>query len=111
MSTTPSCNLSSQESVFHEALNRFKDSLGNTEREEFQFTTLDDLQDVIKSIQDKQASEKKMRNMKRLKKFLEGMDEYGKVIEVFLNASEFVAFVWVDLAFRLYRMTLTTINA
>jgi hypothetical protein len=58
---------------------------------------LDDLQAVIAAIQEKQASEKKMRNLTRLKKFLEAMDEYGKVIEIFLNNSQFIAFVWVSL--------------
>jgi len=87
----------SQETVFHDVLERFKDSLSDGDREDFQFTTLDDLQGVIATIQDKQASEKKMRNLTRLKKFLEAMDEYGKVIEIFLNSSQFIAFVWVRL--------------
>ncbi|KAK0718014.1 hypothetical protein B0T26DRAFT_830132, partial [Lasiosphaeria miniovina] len=51
----------------------------------------------MKEIQDEQASKARMRNMNRLRKFLEGMEQYIEVfleqlIEVFLNASEFVAF-------------------
>ena len=97
MSTPPATGLSSQQLVFLEAVERFKDSLSDREREEFGFTTRDDLRDAITTIQEKQASEKKMRNLTRLKRFLEVMDEYGKVIEVFLNASQFIAFVWVSL--------------
>ena len=97
MSTPPVTDLSSQRSVFLEAVERFKDSLSDREREEFKFTTRDDLRDAIATIQEKQASEKKMRNLTRLKRFLKVMDEYGKVIEVFLNASQFIAFVWVSL--------------
>ncbi len=98
MLTTPSCSFPKQESAFREALDRFKDSLSNSGREGVHFTTLDDLQNAITTIQDKQASEKKMRNLTRLKGFLEGMDEYGKDIEAFLNASEFISFVWVGIS-------------
>jgi len=95
--SSPGPGPSSQETVFHDVLERFKTSLSSNDRDEFQFTTLDDLQAVIAAIQEKQASEKKMRNLTRLKKFLEAMDEYGKVIEIFLNNSQFIAFVWVSL--------------
>jgi hypothetical protein len=95
--SSPDPGPSGQETVFHEALERFKASLSDNDREDFQFVTLDDLQAAIAAIQEKQASEKKMRNLTRLKKFLEAMDEYGKVLEIFLNNSQFIAFVWVSL--------------
>jgi len=95
--SSPGPGPSGQETVFHKVLEQFKASISDNDREEFQFVTLDDLQAVIASIQEKQASEKKMRNLARLEKFLEAMDEYGKVIEIFLNNSQFIAFVWVSL--------------
>ena len=84
------------ESNFRRVLQQFKDEhLKGSEAEQFKFTNLADLQTSMKEIQDLQASKARMRNMNRLRKFLEGMEQYEKLIEVFLNASEFVAFVWV----------------
>ena len=36
-----------------------------------------------------------MRNMARIQVFLEGMDEYRKVVEAFLNCTPFMGYVWV----------------
>ena len=80
---------------FQRALVRFKDRLSPTEREEFSVTSLEDVQRTIAHIQDTQGSERKMRNLTRIKAFVEGMEQYGKVIEVFLNVSDILAFVWV----------------
>jgi len=84
------------ECSFRRVLQQFKDEhLKGSECEQFQFTNLGDLQSSMREIQDNQASKAKMRNMNRLRKFLEGMEQYENLIEVFLNASEYVAFVWV----------------
>ncbi|KAK1753778.1 hypothetical protein QBC47DRAFT_387120 [Echria macrotheca] len=90
------------ESGFRRALQQFKDEhLKGPESEQFQFTNLQTLKLSMKEIQDEQAAKSRMRNMNRLRKFLEGMEQYEKLIEVFLNASEFVAFVWGPLKFLL----------
>lgn len=36
-----------------------------------------------------------MRNMARIQAFLEGMDDYRKVVEAFLNCTPFLGYVWV----------------
>lgn len=36
-----------------------------------------------------------MRNIARIQSFLEAIDQFGKVMEVFLNTTAFVAYVWV----------------
>lgn len=65
------------------------------ERAEFQFATIDELLTAIENIQEEQAKKRKLRNLMRIRPFLASMEEYGKVIEVFLNASNILAFVWV----------------
>lgn len=83
-------------------LQKFKDEhLRGSESEQFQFTNLADLKSSMKQIQDEQASKARMRNMNRLRKFLEGIERYENLMEVFLNASEFVAFVWGPMKFLL----------
>lgn len=38
-----------------------------------------------------------MKNLTRLKEFLEAMENNSKIIEVFLNVHPFVAFIWVSI--------------
>ncbi len=83
------------DSGFQRALTRFKGHLSPTEQEEFGVTSLEDVQETIANIQENQGSQRKMRNLTRIKAFLEAMEQYGKVIEVFLNVSDILAFVWV----------------
>jgi len=96
MATTQSLPSAPGESSFRRALQQFKEHIKGSESEQFQFTDLATLKASMKEIQDEQASKSRMRNMNRLRKFLDGMEQYEKLIEVFLNASEFVAFVWVS---------------
>lgn len=98
-STFVSCEMSTQKSpanIFENSLNRFKIGLSDREKEDFELTSLDEVHGVVLKIQETHASELKMQNMNRLSSFLEGMEQYGSVIEVFLNASSFIAFVWVS---------------
>jgi len=81
--------------LFSLYLQSFVESLTNEQKNEFKFSTLEDFQAAIVAIQNRQSSVRKMRNLARLKCFLEAMDQYGKVIEVFVNASELVCFIWV----------------
>ena len=80
---------------FQRALARFKSHLSPAEQESFGVTSLQDVQKTIVQIQDTQGSQSKMRNLTRIKAFVEAMEQYGKVVEVFLNASSILAFVWV----------------
>ena len=50
---------------------------------------------AIEKIQEKQKATRSYRNLRRIEPFVTGMKEYGKVIELFTNASPVVAFVWV----------------
>ncbi|KAI9779019.1 MAG: hypothetical protein M1816_003779 [Peltula sp. TS41687] len=93
--------LDQNQSSFSRALMNFTNTLSEERKDDFRFSTLADLHSTIHEIQRKQASVKKMRNMARLSSFLEAMEQYGKVIEVFLNTSEFVAFIWGPVKFLL----------
>jgi transcriptional/translational regulatory protein YebC/TACO1 len=80
---------------FCRVLESFKATLSQDDKDEFKLSTLDDLKLEILAIQEKQASERKMKNSARLKSFLEAMEQYDEVVKVFLNASEILAFIWV----------------
>lgn len=81
-------------SGFERALKAFERRLTPDERAQFNATSLDDLKVTILSIQADQRSRKQMMNMGRVKSFLEAMEQFGKVIEVFLNVNNILCFVW-----------------
>ncbi len=77
------------------AFTRFESTLSPDELAGMKISTLDDVHDSMRKIQEKQGSEKKLRNLNRIKVFLEGMRQYEQLVKVFLNVSSVVAFVWV----------------
>lgn len=85
---------SPQSNGFQRALNNFKSRLKPAEAAKFKATTLDDLKVTILAIQSEQRARKKMMHMGRISSFLEAMEQFGKVIEVFLNISDMLAFIW-----------------
>ena len=82
---------------FERAVAAFKKKveLDEAELADFQLTDLQSLHRTINAIQNQQAKDRKLMYMGRLKPFLDTMRDYGQVLEVFLNTSNFVAFVWV----------------
>ncbi|KAI9687323.1 MAG: hypothetical protein M1822_002366 [Bathelium mastoideum] len=79
---------------FEKALEDFKKGLRPEDEENFNGTTLEDLQNSIKDLQQKQYSQRRLQNLNRLKPFLEAIDQYGKIVEIFANSSIFVTFIW-----------------
>jgi hypothetical protein len=88
------CN-QSEIGEFSLSLKSFVDTLTEEQKNDFRFSTLEDFKTAAAAIQNLQGSGKKMRNLARLRCFLEAMEQYGKVIEVFVNTSELVGFIWV----------------
>jgi len=80
--------------AFNRALNAFKAVLTPEDQDDFKYTVLEDLQMAIREIQTKQG--RKSQNLARMKPFLEGMQQYGQIVEVFLNVSNVIGFVWVS---------------
>ena len=93
--------MTSIESGFRNALAKFSSGLTPKEVEEFRFTTLEDVHKVVVTIQHQQARRKEMMNLTRIQSFVEAMKNFGEVIEVFLNLSEFVPFIWGPIKFLL----------
>jgi hypothetical protein len=85
--------------AFQDAIKNFRSTAGLTQAElkDFSQTSLSELKRCIATIQNDQRASRKLRYLKRLGPFLETMERYGKIIEVFLNVSDVIAFVWVRL--------------
>lgn len=84
-----------EESQFYQTLAEFKDKLSQEQIDEFETCTLEDLHASVASIQEKQNADRKLKNMTRLARFVEAVNELSKVMEIFVNSSHFVAFIWV----------------
>lgn len=82
---------------FHRFLKAFKAEaqLSKKDINNFENTTIDDVRSAIAEIQQRQVNAGQQKYLARLKPFLVSLEQYGKVVEVFLNASEMLAFVWV----------------
>lgn len=89
------------EAAFTEALSKFKARLSSKEINNFEFATLNDVRATAIRIQYEQEGVKQMVHMARLESFLEAMNQFGKVVEIFVNASSFVAFIWGPMKFVL----------
>lgn len=81
---------------FESALVKFGASLTESQRRDFAPCTLNDIHTTIEEIQLWLGSQKRLRNMKRIAKFIEAMNQLGQVVEVFLNVENTVAFIWVS---------------
>jgi hypothetical protein len=85
---------------FQEALDTFKSKLTAADRRNFSIASRQQLEEALDKIQSDQHTGRKLKNMNRLSAFLEGMETFGKVINVYCQASEIVAFLWVRIAFQ-----------
>jgi len=84
------------DSSFENALIKFRASLTERQARDFATCTREDVAKAIEDIQVRLGSERRLRNMRKIAKFIEAMSELGKVVEVFLNVANAVAFVWVS---------------
>ncbi|KAF4535903.1 Ankyrin repeat protein [Lasiodiplodia theobromae] len=82
------------ETNFGKVLGSFKAKLTQDEYEDFCFATLDDLKQTVVEIQAEQGSARRLQNLRRLDAFLEAMEQYDKVVQIFLNAADLLAFIW-----------------
>ncbi|KAL5121669.1 hypothetical protein ACEQ8H_000355 [Pleosporales sp. CAS-2024a] len=100
--TAPGSNLVKPPSAaFAKALAEFRKRLTVEELAKFQNTTYDQFCQDLGDLQEKQRRRREMMNLSRIEAFLEGIHQLGKTIEVFVNASDMVAFIWGPIRFLL----------
>ncbi|KAL5380194.1 hypothetical protein DPSP01_007994 [Paraphaeosphaeria sporulosa] len=83
------------------AIRKFRARLTGTDLTEFRSTTYEELLHSILRVQYEQEQTKSMVNLGRIQSFLEAMNQFSKTIEIFLNVSDMVAFVWGPIKFLL----------
>jgi hypothetical protein len=88
------------DTAFENAVKRFCGSLTKRQKEQFADCKKQDVERIIQDIQARLGAQKRLKYMRRVSKFIEGMSQLGQVIEVFLNVNNTVAFVWVSANFN-----------
>lgn len=84
------------DSAFSRVLSAFRSRLSRQDRADFELTTFKDLQNAIDEVQKAQAQRRGYRNLNKIRPFLNGLQQYSRVIEVFVNAKpDIMAFIWV----------------
>ncbi|KAK6077634.1 zinc finger protein [Seiridium cupressi] len=70
------------------AIDRFRRGLTPDQLQQFAASSVDDVVNKIEEIQLQHGSQKKLRNISRLSKFIEALTEIEKLVQIFLNVSE-----------------------
>lgn len=89
------------QSMFDEALDDFKDRVGEKHFQDFRSTDINKLKKELNRVQQDQRKPKTLRNLRRIQGFLEAFEQFGTIIEVFVNASPYVCYVWGPVKFLL----------
>ncbi|KAF2684142.1 hypothetical protein K458DRAFT_279973, partial [Lentithecium fluviatile CBS 122367] len=82
------------ENTLNQTVERFRDSLTEEQKQQFFATCFEDVESEIQNIQDRFGSKKKLRNLRKVSRFLDAMKQIEQVVTVFLNVHPIVAFVW-----------------
>lgn len=91
MSTIPAVS-----TAFDDALFTFKRDLPDAEKLDFAQTTIGDVLKAAKDIQEKQSKRGLLRNLNRIRPYIDGLVQFSGVIEVFVQGKpEIMAFIWV----------------
>jgi hypothetical protein len=93
--STKELSTGSPSTSFQRAVDKFNKNLTVKQRQEFSVCSLEDVRQTVVTIQEKQGSQKKMRNMARIQAFLEAMEQYEEIVKAFLNCTPFLCYIWV----------------
>jgi DNA-binding Lrp family transcriptional regulator len=86
--------MASLDDDFKKVLTEFTKKLKPEELAGFRVTTLVELEKAAYDLQEAQRKTKTARNLKKIEPFLQAMSQYKGVIEVFLNTSSLLCFIW-----------------
>ncbi len=81
--------------AFQRALTKFCSSLSPSQAQGFRNCSLKEVQDTVRDLQIKQGPGGKLRYLGRLSAFVEAIDQFGKVLDLFVNSNDLVCFIWV----------------
>ena len=100
--------MAAAEETIKKALANLKATISAEDACMFSNTSLRDLCDEAHKIEEEQGARYDLRNMRRVEPFLQCLESYAGVIEVFCQAHAPMAFVWVDFIAPLHSLVSLT---
>ncbi|KAF4340767.1 heterokaryon incompatibility protein het-E-1 [Fusarium beomiforme] len=85
---------STLQTSFERSLDRFRRELSDDQQKQMHGVDQQALIDTIQDIQGKLGRENDLCKLTRIQRFLRAMEHIEKLVNIFLNASDFVAFIW-----------------
>ncbi|KAK3989052.1 hypothetical protein QBC44DRAFT_242404 [Cladorrhinum sp. PSN332] len=92
----PPVSLAAQRTI-KDAFNNLQKSLSTTDRRSLQDTTLEEVRQAAKQIENQLAARQSLRNMRRLLPFFDGLSHYSKSIEVLCNGTPYMCWIWAPI--------------
>lgn len=95
-----SSTLAASQEAFEKAKNKFRKDLGDKDlyQELLQTTSIDQVWQTIRQIQVKQDSEKRLRHLNKIGRFLSNIEAYGTAVDTYCQVKpEIMGLVWGSL--------------
>ena len=83
------------EGTIRDAFEKLKSSISSDDARDFHSTTLNDVRNAARAVQDAQASRQSLQNLRRIEPFLKFTEKYSAVLEVICQGFSPMAWIWV----------------
>lgn len=92
---------------FSSAFERLRATVNIEDARTFASTTMKDVWNAARRIERQLEAKRSLRNFNRIQKFLAGIEQYSKIVEVLCNQTPYLPFIWVQFISRIYDFQLT----
>lgn len=82
--------------AFHIAFERFKDLMSKDDARAMASTTMEDVWTAAKDIEHQLELRRSLRGFRRIQPFLDGIEQYSKVVEVLCNGTPYLPYIWAS---------------
>ncbi|KAF1952459.1 hypothetical protein CC80DRAFT_479208 [Byssothecium circinans] len=102
--TAPSRLTAQASNTFRNSFDHFERTVlsqSQSDHRDFSSTTLQDVRQAAKEVEQQLAARQCLRNMRRIEPFLNGLEAYSKVIEVLCNGTPYLPWIWAPVKLML----------
>lgn len=83
--------------IIREAFEDLERALSTSDRVSLKDTTLDDVREAARLVENELAARQSLRNMRRLEPLFAGLGYYSKTIEVLCNGTPYMPWIWAPI--------------
>lgn len=100
---SPSLSLQAR-NTFKSSFEKFERTVNRisvTDHREFSCSTIQDVRQAAREVEQQLAARQCLRNMRRIEPLLNGLEAYAKVVEVLCNGTPYVSWIWAPIKLML----------